>query len=490
MITTTDNNPERVPTGVPGLDAILHGGFLRNGFYLLQGDPGSGKTTMAIQFMLECVGRGERCLYINLSETEEDMRNVARSHGWNLEGIEICDLSLTEQHLSADAQYTIFHPSEVELGETTQSLLAEVERVKPKFVVFDGLSEVRLLSRDPLQYRRQLLALKQYFAAQQITALLLDDRTNPSGEIAPESLVGGNILLEQHSPEYGAARRRLRVTKTRGSDFHSGFHDYDIQQGGAVVYPRLVLMSSVASFETGAIKSEVEDLDKMLGVGLERGTTTVFLGPAGVGKSTIAMQFAVAALRQGQRAAIYTFDEVLHTLFQRAEKLSQINFAEYMAQDLLHVQQVDPAELSPGAFAREVHRVVDELGVKLLVIDSLNGYMNAMPGERFLLMHLHELFAYLNQKGVVTIVIVAQHGLLNAPASDVDTSYLADNVLLLRHIEVNGEVKQAIGVVKKRSGNHDRALRELRIDDTGIHVGDPLRQLTGDRNGHSPLAQL
>ncbi|HLK55445.1 MAG TPA: ATPase domain-containing protein [Chthonomonadaceae bacterium] len=482
MANTRRDTEERIPTGVSGLDDILHGGFLRNRLYLLKGDPGTGKTTLALQYLRACHQRNEAVLYITLSETQEDLAGVAAAHDWSLDGITLCDLSTSEDSLRADAQYTIFHPSDVELGETTQTILEEVERVKPMHVVFDGLSEVRLLARDPLRYRRQMIALKQYFAEQRITVLLLDDRATPLGDIQPESVVAGVIILEQETPIYGGTRRRLRVTKVRGSDYRSGYHDYEIAQTGVVVHPRLVAAEHHALFEADPLLSGLSGLDHMLQGGLERGSTTILMGPAGVGKSTLSMHYVYAALQQGHRAAFYTFDEVLQLLVQRTERLIG-PLGAYQDSGQLTVAQIDPAELSPGAFAQEVRKHVEEEGARVVVIDSLNGYLSAMPEERFLVTHLHELFAYLNQKGVVTLVVMAQHGLLGQSESSLDVSYLADTVLMMRYFEMSGEVRQAISVFKKRSGPHERTLRQLEIQPGGIRIGEPLWQFQGIMTG-------
>jgi circadian clock protein KaiC len=481
-------DPLYIPTGVSGLDYVLMGGFLREGFYLVQGDPGSGKTTLALQFVLSRQKAGERCLYITLTESRRDLEKACGSHGWSLDGIEICDLSKSAVNLVGVPEASVFHPSETELGETTQAILAAVEQVKPQHVVFDGLSELRLLSGNPLIYRRQLLALKDFFAERRAMVLLLDDRSSAFGEIQPESLVGGNIILERSLPQYGRARRRMFATKVRGSSFREGYHDYEIVKGvGVVVHPRLVAAEHHDRFARTLLPSGVASLDEMLAGGLSTGSTTLLLGPAGVGKSTIAMQFVIAAMKSGQKAAAYVFDEVLETLLDRTEKLCLAQTGgvkEFLRSGLLHAQQVDPAEMSPGAFAHEVRRAV-EAGAKVLVIDSLNGYLNAMPEERFLTAHLHELFSYLNQKGVVTIMVVAQHGMIvgTGVGGDVDVSYLADTVLLVRYFEVQGEILQALSVFKKRTGAHERSLRQLKISAQGVVVGEPLREFRGIMTG-------
>jgi circadian clock protein KaiC len=477
-----------VSSGVDGLDHVLMGGLLREGFYLLQGDPGSGKTTLALQYVLGRKVAGERCLYITLTESIRDLENACQSHGWSLEGLEICDLTRSAANLAGEPESSIFHPSETQLGETIQAVLAAVEQSKPQHVVFDGLSEMRLLSGNSLIYRRQLLALKEFFAQHRATVLLLDDRSSAFGEIQPESLVGGNIVLERTLPQYGRARRRLYVTKVRGSNYCEGYHDYEIVQGGVMVHPRLVAAEHHERFERENLSSGIANLDHMLSGGLSTGTTTLLLGPAGVGKSTIAMQYVVAAMQAEKKAAIYVFDEVIEILVERTERLCRSEeggVREFMRTGLLHAQQVDPAEMSPGAFAHEVRRAV-EAGAKVIVIDSLNGYMNAMPEERFLTTHLHELFAYLNQKGVVTIMVVAQHGMIvGSPGGggDVDVSYLADTVLLFRYFENQGEILQAVSVFKKRTGSHERSLRELKISERGVAVGEPLRHFRGIMTG-------
>jgi circadian clock protein KaiC len=482
------NPPERVSTGVPGLDDVLLGGFARTGFYLLQGDPGSGKTTVALQFVQARLKARERCLYVSLTESRADLENACRSHGWSLEGLELCDLMRSGADLEAQSHASVFHPADTELSDLMHAVREEVERVQPQHLVFDGLSELRLLAGEPLRYRRTLLSLKALFASKGVTALLLDDRSAAFGDSHPESLVGGNIVLERFTPAYGRARRRLFVTKVRGANFREGFHDYDIVTGGVIVHPRLVAGEHHAHFESEVCSSGIQNLDAMLGGGLTVGSTTLLIGPAGAGKSTAAMQFVMTALRGGKRAAVYVFDEVMHTLFERTEKLSGGQSGGVRAlveQGKLHVQQVDPAEMSPGAFAHEVQRAVAD-GARVIVIDSLNGYLNAMPEERFLTTHLHELFAYLNQKGVLTIIVVAQHGMIasgGGQAGNIDVSYLADSVLLFRYYEADGEVNQALSVFKKRTGPHERSIRRLTIDEGGVRVGEPLREFRGIMTG-------
>jgi circadian clock protein KaiC len=467
------------------LDSVLGGGFLREGFYLLQGDPGAGKTTLALQFLLRCGRIEDKALglYITMTESLHDLERTAAAHHWSLDTIRVYDLSRADANLNAETQYTVFFASEVELGHTIQAILAEVERVKPRYVVFDGLAELRLLAGDPLRYRRQMMALKHFFEDNGITVLLLDDRTSQFANNQPQSLVSGSLVMENTLPGYGGVRRRIHVQKVRGADFRGGYHDYDITDRGVVVYPRLIAADHRERFQEELFSSGVAGLDSMLNGGLAAGTTTLLLGPAGVGKSTVSMQYAVTALQHGHKAAVYSFDEVLATLIQRTSALCHTDIHRFLENKQLHLQQVDPAELSPGAFAREIQRVVEIEGTRVLVIDSLNGYLNAMPDERFLQTHLHELFSYLNQQGVVTLVTVGQHGLVTTSAAELNVSYLSDNVLVMRYFEVDGEIRQAISVFKKRNGPHERTLRELQFSWDNLAVGEPIRGLQGVMTG-------
>jgi circadian clock protein KaiC len=479
--------PELVSSGIAGLDDVLKGGFVRGASCLVQGDPGSGKTTLALQFAREQTRGGQCCLYFSLTESRADLESTCRSHGWSLDGIDICDLTRSSDDLESESLGSVFHPADTELFDLSKRLVDEIERANPQCVVFDGLSELRLLSNDALRYRRTLLSFKELFAKRGMTALLLDDRTAAFQNVQPESLVGANLVLERHMPLYGRARRRIYATKVRGAHFREGFHDYEIVTGGMLVHPRLVAGDHHGDFESELCASGVPNLDKMLRGGLNTGSTTLLLGPAGAGKSTAAMQFAIQALANGKKAAVYIFDEVMHTLIERSEKLclqTPGGIRSFIEAERLHVQQIDPAEMSPGAFAHEVKRSVDG-GAQVIVIDSLNGYLNAMPEERFLTTHLHELFAFLNQKGILTIIVVAQHGMVaaGAPGADIDVSYLADTVLLFRYFETTGEVKQAISVFKKRTGPHERSIRQLSIDESGFSVGEPLRDFRGVMGG-------
>lgn len=481
---TTDNlGAGLVATGIEGLDDILGGGLTPHRVYLVEGNPGSGKTTLALQYLLEGARRGERGLYVTLSETREELLGVACSHGWSLDALTLCELIPSEENLLPDAQPRMFHPSEVELGETTRRVLEEVERSKPVRAVFDSLSEMRLLAQNPLRYRRQILALKQFFTGRQCTVLLLDDRTAEVTDLQLQSLAHGVVSLEHLAPAYGAERRRVRVVKMRGMHFRGGYHDFKIARGGLVVFPRLVAAEHHVPFTRAPAPSGVAALDALLGGGLDRGSSTLLMGPAGSGKSSIAMQYAVAACARGERAVLFIFDESAGTLLARSAGLG-MDLKRQVEAGRVRVQQVDPVEMSPGEFAHAVRQAVERDGARVVVIDSLNGYLHAMPEERFLILQLHELLTYLGQQGVVTLLIVAQHGLLgSAMQAPVDASYLADSVILLRYFEARGRLRRAISVVKRRGGAHEETLREFRLSAAGLHVGEPLEAFQGILTG-------
>jgi circadian clock protein KaiC len=469
-------------TGISGLDDILCGGLTPYRLYLVEGVPGSGKTTLAMQYLMEGVRNGEPVLYVTLSETEEELRAMARSHDWPLDGITIRELVPPEESLQPAEQYTMFHPAEVELSETTRTILTDVERLKPTRLVFDSLSELRLLAGDPLRYRRQLLALKQFFRGRRCTVLLLDDLTSSGRDLQVQSIAHGVLVLEQLLPEYGADRRRVRVLKHRGRRFRGGYHDYLIGTGGLQVFPRLVAAEHRTDLDEHKFSSGIGSLDDLLGGGLERGTSTLIVGAAGTGKSSLAAQFVTAAAGRGQRSAMFIFDESKNTLLSRMAGLG-VRLRQHVDNGTVSIRQVDPAELTPGEFAWTIRREVEESQAKIVVIDSLNGYLNAMPGERFLTIHLHELLMFLGEKGVATILIGAHQGMMGPMITPVDASYLADAVLLLRYFEARGEIRQAISVMKKRGGRHERTIRDFALESDGIQVGAPLRGFRGVLTG-------
>jgi circadian clock protein KaiC len=478
-----EHNTDVAATGIAGLDSILRGGFPKNRLYLIEGSPGTGKTTLALQFLRQGVEQGEKALYVTLSETRQELYAVAGSHGWSLDGITIYDLAVPENLLPEDGEYTIYHPSEIELGETTKAIFEEIERVKPARVVFDSLSEMRLLARDSLRYRRQILAFKQFFIGRECTVLLLDDHTSLESDRQLESLAHGAVLLESTTPGYGGARRNLNILKLRGVNYIDGRHDFKIEQGGVVVFPRLIASNHYTPFVRETLSSGINNLDALTGGGIETGTGTLIMGPAGTGKSSIAMQYVIAAAKRGQKSAFFAFDENVGVLLHRAAGIG-IDIAAQVEAGQCLIRQIDPAAVSPGEFANIVCKAVDEFGARLIVIDSLNGYNQAMPGNNFLTAHMHEMLGYLNQQGILTIVIVAQHGIVGSNmASPVDLSYLADNVLLLRYFENAGRVYKAISVIKKRTGHHEEAIRELRFTSKGIQVGQELTQFQGVLTG-------
>jgi circadian clock protein KaiC len=470
-----------VATGIEGLDNILHGGLPASRLYLVEGTPGSGKTTLALQFLMHGVANGERALLVTLSETKEELAASAASHGWSLDGIDVLEIIASEENLTPDARLTMYHPSEVELSETTKAVLAEAARLKPARMVLDSLSEFRLLAENSLRYRRQIFALKHFFARQQTTVLFVDDRTGERSDMALHSLAHGVISLERETAEYGTVRRRVFVSKMRGRAFREGFHDFVIRTGGVEIFPRLVASEHWAAYEHGMIVSGLGPLDALLGGGLTKGSGTLIIGPAGTGKSSLATQYAVAAAARGEHSSFFLFDESLATFRERSKGLG-LGVDELFERKAIDARQLDPAELSPGEFAHVVRRTVDENKTRVVVIDSLNGYLNSMPNERFLALHLHELLAYLAQRGVTSIMLMAQHGLVGDMQNPVEASYLADIVLLLRYFESLGEVRKAISVIKKRVGKHERTIRELIFND-GITIGPPITEFQGVLTG-------
>jgi circadian clock protein KaiC len=474
---------ELAPTDILGLDDVLKGGLTRRCLYLVEGAPGSGKTTLALQFLRSAAARGEPVLYVTLSETEDELRAVALSHGWTLEGVNIYELAPTEEALEPDEQYTMFHASEVELGARVKEVLDVIDRLKPTCVVLDSLSELRLLAGNAVRYRRQILALKHYLSARHCTTMLLDDMTAVDQDLQMQSIAHGVIRLEPLSPEYGTERRRLRVIKLRGVQFRSGYHDYIIRYGGVEVFPRLVASEHRHVASRLKHSSGIHGIDQLLGGGIEEGTSTLIVGAAGTGKSTLATQFAVAAASRGKRAAMFIFDENPGTLISRCTEIG-IDLAGGIESGNVTLKQVDPAELTPGEFVQAVRNAVTEQRASIVVIDSLNGYLNAMPGERFLTIQLHELLMYLGQQSVATIMIGAHQGLIgSAMQTPIDASYLADAVILLRYFEARGDVRQAISVMKKRGSRHERTVREFSLNEHGIQVGEPLREFRGVLTG-------
>jgi len=473
---------KRIATGVAGLDDILSGGLPAEHLYLVEGDPGTGKTTLALQFLMEGVDAGESCLYITLSESKTELLLAAKSHGWNIDNLQIFELLPDESSLRPEGQYTVFHPSEVELADTTKAVLEQVEKLKPKRVVIDSLSELRMLAQDPLRYRRQILAFKQFFAGSCCTVLLLDDRTSTDRDLQLQSIAHGVLSMQNLAREYGIKRRRMEIIKLRGSSFREGFHDYSIRKGGLDIYPRLVAAEHHPSFKHEKLLSGVAEIDALWGGGVDRGTSTLIMGPAGCGKSTIAAGYAIAAAKRGEHATIYLFDEGIDTMLARLSGLGMDADSQIKAGRLV-LEQIDPAELSPGEFVARIRDRAKDGKSRIIIIDSLNGFLNAMPGEQFLAIQLHELLTYLNQLGMATFMVMAQHGLIGREMqSVVDVSYLADSVLLLRYFEADGEVKQAISVLKKRSGGHERSIRELKLND-GLKVGRPLLEFRGVLSG-------
>lgn len=471
----------RVSTGIPGLDDILGGGLTPDRVYLLEGNPGTGKTTLALQFLLDGAAKGERGLYITLAETDDELRAGAASHGWSLDAIEIHEL-VDGLGLDPDSEQSILHPHEVELGETVKEVIARVDALEVQRVVFDSLSELRLLAQSSLRYRRQILALKHFFAKRRCTVLMLDDRTSEMGDQQLHSIAHGVITLEQVPREFGSERRRLRIQKMRGIKFRGGYHDYNLDTGGLTVFPRLVAAEHHAHFEPKVVSTGSVELDVLLGGGLVLGTNTLLMGPAGVGKSSTAARCMLAALERGETATYFLFDEGLATMLARSAALA-MDLIPYIQSGQLTVAQIDPAELSPGEFAYKVRVAVEQNGTTFVVIDSLNAYIHSMPGDNFLMLQMHELLSYLNQQGVTTLLILGQHGIMGDVRSDIDLSYLSDNNLLFRFFEARGQIRSAISVVKSRVNAHEHTIRELRLSGSGLQVGEVLADFQGVLTG-------
>ena len=474
-------SPSRASTGIDGLDDILGGGLTRDRLYLVEGTPGTGKTTLSLQFLLEGAAQGEAGLYVTLSETADELRAVAAAHGWSLDGLSLFEL-VGDLGLDPDSEQTVLHPSEVELGETTREVMQQVEALRPARVVFDSLSELRLLAQNPLRYRRQILALKGFFSSRRCTVLMLDDRTADPTDLQLHSIAHGVISLEQAPRDYGAERRRLRVVKMRGIKFRGGYHDFVLDTGGLTVFPRLIAAEHHMEFDTATQSTGNPGLDVLMGGGLVPGTNTLLSGPSGVGKSTTAIRCTLAALERGERATYYLFDEGLATFLARSAALG-MDLAPHVAAGRLTLRQIDPAELSPGEFAYRVRVAVEEAGCSVIVIDSLNAYLQSMPGENYLILQMHEMLSYLGQRGVKTLLILGYHGSVGEVRADVDLSYLSDNILLFRFFEALGQVRTAISVVKTRSNAHERTIRELKLSFGGVQVGEALADFEGVLSG-------
>jgi circadian clock protein KaiC len=479
---------EKANLGVEGLDDITVGGLARGRLFLIEGSPGTGKTTIATQFLNAGAAAGERTLYITLSETEDELRAGAASHGWSLQGVDIFELVPPESLLDEDQQQSLLYSSDLELGETTRRIFQAFEKVKPSRVVLDSLSEIRLLAQSSLRYRRQILALKHYFARSGATVVMLDDLSSEANDRTMHSVAHGVIRLEELSPEYGAERRRLRVLKYRGQRYRGGFHDFIIDTGGVRVFPRLVSAEHRKPFKREVLATETPELNALLGGGIERGSSVLILGPAGTGKSLLALTFVAGAAMRGERSAMFVFDEELGLLFERAKGLG-INLQEMVDSEKLVIEQIDAAELTPGELSERVRHCVEENHARTVVIDSLNGYQAAMPEEQALILHMHELLQYLNRQGASTFLTVAQHGLVGDMKAPVDVTYLADTVLLLRYFEAFGRVRRAISVIKKRTGAHEDTIREYRIGKNGITLGEPLMGFQGVLRGVPELVE-
>ncbi|OWJ58986.1 ATPase domain-containing protein [Paraburkholderia caledonica] len=475
------HKPTRLCSGIEGIDNILGGGLTPHRMYLVEGAPGTGKTTLALQFLLQGAEEGQAGLYITLSETRSELISVADSHGWDLSQFHILEL-VSDEGLDPQFEQTVLHPAEVELGETVRNVIQQVDEIKPVRIVLDSLSELRLLSQNALRYRRQILALKRYFATRACTVLLLDDNTSDPGDVQLHSIAHGVIALDNVVHDYGGNRRRLRIAKMRGIKFREGYHDFTLDTGGIHVYPRLVAAEHHAQFDTHVVSTGTGGLDALLGGGLIPGTNALLIGPSGVGKTTTVVSCLIAALERGERCVYYVFDETLVTLIARCATVG-MNLQPYVDNGLLTLRQIDPAEISPGEFASDVRTSVEKRGVKYVAIDSLNAYLQAMPGERYLLLQMHELLGYLNQQGVMTMLVLGQHGIIGEVQSDIDISYLSDVVILFRYFEHHGEVLTAVTAVKSRANAHERSIRQFRLTSHGVEVGEALRDFEGVLSG-------
>ncbi|KQU61973.1 circadian clock protein KaiC [Sphingomonas sp. Leaf339] len=480
-MSSEDILPALALTGIKGLDDILNGGLTPDRMYLVEGTPGTGKTTLGLGFLLAGADVGDTGLYITLAETEVELRAVARTHGWSLDALTLFEM-VPVDGLGEDQEQTLLHPSEVELGETIRDMMAKVDELRPTRVVIDSLSELRLLAQSPIRYRRQILALKHFFSTRQCTVLFLDDKSATGSDLQLHSIAHGVIALEQVLSGFGAQRRRLHVVKMRGVRFRGGYHDFEIERGGLCVFPRLVAAEHETHKAGSAVSTGSSELDALLGGGLVPGTATLLTGPAGVGKTTAAVQCMVAALKRGEKAAYFLFDERLPTLLTRSAALG-MDLQPFLDDGTLSIRAIDPAEMSPGQFAGALQAAVEEDDARVVIIDSLNAYLQSMPNEQFLVLQMHEMLTYLGQKGVVSLLILGLHGVMGDIRADIDLSYLSDTVVQLRYFEANGEVRQAISVIKTRTARHERAIREFQIGSNGLQVGPPLRNFQGVLTG-------
>jgi circadian clock protein KaiC len=476
--------PKRLSSGIEGIDDILGGGLTPRRMYLVEGAPGTGKTTLALQFLLKGVEEGQVGLYITLSETRDELLAVGESHGWDVSRFAILEL-LSDEGLDPQYEQSVLHPAEIEMGETVRDVIKRVDELKPARIVLDSLSELRLLSQNPLRYRRQILALKRYFATHECTVLLLDDNSSEPGDVQLHSIAHGVISLGNLTHDYGGNRRRARITKMRGIKFREGYHDFTLDTGGIRVYPRLVAAEHHTQFDTEVVSTGTPGLDALLGGGLIPGTNALMIGPSGVGKTTTVVSCLLAALARGERCVYYVFDETLTTLMIRCATLG-IHLAPHVESGLLTLRQIDPAEISPGEFASDVRNSVEKKGVRYVAIDSLNAYLQAMPGERYLLLQMHELLGYLNQQGIITMLVLGQHGIIGEVQNDIDISYLSDVVVLFRYFEHHGEVLTAVTAVKSRANAHERSIRQFRLGSSGVEVGEALRDFEGVLSGLPP----
>lgn len=473
----------RLKTGIEGLDQVLQGGIPVNRLYLMQGEPGTGKTTLAFQFLMEGLRNNEKCLYVSFSESREELVSVAASHNWDIKNLNMLELGSIEEQLKPESQNTVFHPSEVEMNETTNVLYEEIERINPTRVVFDSISEMRMLAESSLRYRRQMLAMKQFFARKHCTVLLLDDLTTSPKDLQVQSIVHGVINLQKLHPEFGNERRRLNVVKIRGIEFLGGYHDYVIKKGGISVFPRMISSSHESRPIFERFSSHNTELDNLLGGGLDSGTSTLFLGPAGTGKSTLSLQYVYAAAERGQKGILFAFEESISTLIARTKSIG-MDVQKHIDSGMIRISKIDPAQLSPGEFSDQIRYSVLKENFKVVSIDSLNGYMHAMPQEQFLTLQLHELLTFLGNQGILTLMVLAQQGVLgqmmNTP---VDLTYLADTVVITRYFESEGTVRKAVSVIKQRSGLHESTIREFSFSKDGLTVGKPLTQFRGVLTG-------